>query len=536
MEKSGKISIFVFGVIILLAGTVSSQMATASTSLQSPTQLIVNYDLTYMQDKIKPGSSGTLIIVIQNTGGLPAKEVKAIIHDTGAIGGGGSWKLGTIDAGQSRTIKTTLRASPDAYSGVHTITLFLDHIAYERDEDGRLDSHDESTNWVIPIRVYGDPNFQITPEKDVFYKDFEEDLLLKGSVMTGAKEVSVTLSTAGSPKCISVIGSEEQYIGDLNKDQEFTINYAIKPANVGICSLSISFEYEDESGNTNTEVVSLGINVKRSDVDFKVVGVSYPALSPGDTAEITVEIKNVGSISAEDVSIDLGLDMEDVSAMSPDIIAGMAAEYPFVMVRTSEAYIDDFGAGETKNAEFKISIDKDADVGSYEIPLKIRYYDGAGVEHKMSKIIGIEVKGDVNLDVGIDESDVSIGKDIGDVTISIVNKGSADVKFLSVRLLSSERYDVLSKEEEYIGKLESDDSDTVTYKIKVKDSGNDVPLSLSIEYMDNYNKEYTENVIVELKLLTDSELGRGVSTLTIIIVFLILAVLGYLIYGKFIKR
>ncbi|ODS38863.1 MAG: hypothetical protein A7316_06915 [Candidatus Altiarchaeales archaeon WOR_SM1_86-2] len=187
-------------------------------------------------------------------------------------------------------------------------------------------------------------------------------------------------------------------------------------------------------------------------------------------------------------------------------------------------------------AEFKISIDKDADVRSYEIPLKIRYYDGAGVEHKMNKIIGIEVKGDVNLDVGIDKSDVSIGKDIGDVTISIVNKGSADVKFLSVRLLSSERYDILSKDEEYIGKLESDDSDTVTYKIKVKDSGNEVPLSLSIEYRDNYNKEYTEDVIVEIKLLTESELGRGMSTLTIIIVLLILAVLGYFIYRKFIKR
>ena len=84
--------------------------------------------------------------------------------------------------------------------------------------------------------------------------------------------------------------------------------------------------------------------------------------------------------------------------------------------------------------------------------------------------------------------------------------------------------------------MESDDSDAVTYRVRVKESGDSIPLSLPLEYKDNYNKEYAEDVTVELKLLTDAELGQGTNIFSIIIILLILVVLGYFGYKKFIKR
>lgn len=512
----------------------SESISASSASLQSPTQLIVNYELTNMPDKLKPGGSGTLIIVIQNTGGLGAKTVKARIPDTGFISGGGSWNLGTIDAGQSRTIKATLNAAKNAYTGTHTINLFLEYTAYERDSMGGLDSHDESTNWAVPVRVYGTSNFQVNAVKNVFYKDVSDDLVLELMVnnnVSSLRDVSAVLSS----ECISIIGLEEIHIGDLDRNRIFMLNYTIKPVVVGVCPLSVLFKYEDGSGNTNTEVVSLGVDVKRPDIDFKVIEVSYPALSPGDTGEIILGLKNVGSTGAFDVSVDLGLGVEDISAIPQNLIAQMAGVYPFAMVNSHENYFDRFEAGESRNTKFKISVNKDAESKSYEIPLKIRYYDGAGIEHRIMKTVGLEVKGDINLASGIDKSDVSQDKRTGDVVVSIVNKGSGGVKFLSVRLMESDEYDVLSKNEDYIGDLKSDDYDTVTYMIKARENVDIVHLIISLEYRDNYNKNYFDNQTISLKLLSKSDLNKGFD-FSVLIILPVFAVLGYLFYRKVLKR
>jgi len=75
-QKINKQKILISIALILIIGLALGLNAGAAAS---PTALVVNYDMTKVDKDLKPGGSGTLIIVIQNTGGLPAKDVEASI-------------------------------------------------------------------------------------------------------------------------------------------------------------------------------------------------------------------------------------------------------------------------------------------------------------------------------------------------------------------------------------------------------------------------------------------------------------------------
>jgi len=133
-------------------------------------------------------------------------------------------------------------------------------------------------------------------------------------------------------------------------------------------------------------------------------------------------------------------------------------------------------------------------------PIKIKYFDSAGTSHEVTKTVGIEVRGKPEIEVRIKESEITKNKNIGKISVEILNKGSSDAQFFNIKILPTEQYSVISNNEEYIGSLESDDSENVDFDIKVYNTQdvNIVPVSLSIEYKDNYNNEYKEDLTVNL--------------------------------------
>jgi len=514
----------------------SMSIPSASTSgLQSqssPTSLIINYDQTRIEpQKIKPGESGTLIIVIQNTGGFEARDVRAWIPDTGNVKGGGYWSLGDIVPGQSVTAKTTLRLDKGSYIGTHVVTVQLEYKSYWIDSFGKKDSKNVKTNWQVPIEVYGDANFQISADDDEFYNDVAGDLRLRGNVKQEVFDVDAILRSS----CASILGSEKIYTGHLNANQNFILNYKIKPKIVGTCPFSLELKYDDASGRPYSEMLSFGLDVKRTTIDMKVLDVTYPLLSPGDTAEISFTLKNVGNAVASDATIILGLTMEDVTKISPEFAAQMASEYPFVVVDSSEKYIEDFQPDESRKVSFRVKIDKDAKAKAYDIPLKIKFFDPSGMQHDISKTVGIQIMGEPEIEVNIKESEITKNKNIGKITVEILNKGSSDAQFFDIMIIPTEKYTVISKDEEYIGTLESDDSENVDFNIKVLDTQDQdkVTISLLIEYKDNYNKKYSKNIEIDLDIISDNDLGGGGSMIFNIIILAVLVIAGYLIYRKF---
>jgi hypothetical protein len=330
-------------------------------------------------------------------------------------------------------------------------------------------------------------------EKGSFYKDMSSKLVIRGTNQDAARSVTATLAPAGTTTCASLIGSSKVYVGDLGKGGSFGIEYVIQPRDVGVCSFGLLLEYYDVSGNSLKETLPIGIEVQRFDVDFKVIGVSYLGASPGSTTNITVSLENVGSASAEDASVTLNFDS------------------PFTAIGSSEIYIGQFKSKESKSLSFQASVDSAADIKSYNIPVSIDYFDQAGVKHSTQKSIGMQVDGKPEIKVFLEKTDLFTEGTKGMITVTVVNKGFAQVKFLNLKLLPTENYDVTSSNEVYIGNLDSDATDSQEFEIQLMNnvSSGKMPIRFEVSYKEqNSNLDHIDPVNLELSVLSMQEYAQ----------------------------
>jgi hypothetical protein len=467
------------------------------------TNLMVDYDNSYVDGNLRPGDSGILQVVIINTGFWAARDVGIYIPETKYIKGGGFWRVGRIEAGAQETISRVIRIASDTPTGLYTLKVTLSYDGYDADGDVE---NDKQSSWEIPIRVYGTPNFQLSLEDVEFFKDVAKKLKLKGLTKAAARETSATLSSS----CVTVIGSNKKYIGDLARDAEFNLEYQIKPASTGTCTLSISLGYSDVSGTSTKEELSLGIDVQPSDINFKIEDIAPDTLTYGCVRNLTIYLKNLGTSAARDVT------------------AKINVSDPFTALKTSEKYLGDVAAGETKDVKFEILVDTSAEKRAYEIPLTLEYYDAGGVKKTVEKKIGMQISGKPELSLALELADPFTKGSSGEVSIEIINSAFVDVKFLTMRLIPTEDYSVVSTNDVYIGNLDSDDTDSEEFRIKLSKNVEEGQIFLTVELRyreEGSNQEYVETKAVPLTVLSSGAYGAtkpsGALTAVISVVSLI---------------
>jgi len=147
------------------------------------------------------------------------------------------------------------------------------------------------------------------------------------------------------------------------------------------------------------------------------------------------------------------------------------------------------------------------------------------------------VKSPPKLFANVDSSELYIGNGIGKVSIEFVNNGLSDIKFLTVELGDSVDYDIVESNKKYIGDLDSDDFESIDYRLKLTSEKREILLPLHITYKDSLNNDYSETLELELKIRTAEELGRESSnTLTIVVVLIVIIIIVYIIYRKYKKK
>jgi len=327
-----------------------------------------------------------------------------------------------------------------------------------------LDSKNEKTNWVIPINVIALPNFQIEAEKINFYKDTPSGLILNGRIEDSVRGLSSTLSS----ECVTILNSAKQYIGDIDSDQEFSLEYQILPESAGACDVDVSLNFVDKSGSTTDETIKIGLIIQESDVDFKIIDVNYPQTSPGDTIELNIEIKNIGSVDAEDVT--LSLDLEE----------------PFIPVQTTEKYVGLFKSDETKTVTFSISIDSDAETKAHKIPLIINYRTGGTIQNT-TKEIGVDVTGKVQLEV----IDIEISR--GKLRIEVANIGSRDANAVKATLRPITNKTTANEEVAYKDYIKPNKQTTFSFNVP---SGKEAELVLEYTGLNNQRIEVVEEISI----------------------------------------
>jgi hypothetical protein len=296
-----------------------------------------------------------------------------------------------------------------------------------------------------------------------------------------------------------VIKQEAKDVGHLFVGESWTTPFEVKiRENAVAASYKMRFSVlKTDINGQNEEVVKFmefDLPIKGS-VKFDVD--SDNVVNLGSISDIKVEVSNVGNGAARQV------------------MAALSMTTPFTTARTSEIYLGDFTGGESKNATFSVSVDSSADAMVYKIPLTITYLDDNGTEKTESRDIGVRIDETPELKVSLVSADKFAAGKTGKFTVTVVNDGFVNAKFLNIKILEGDGYKILSQDDIYIGNLDSDDSQEEEFEIKVVDGTNAgaLPVNFVLTYKSaNKNEEITREKVVNLQVLSEADYANGQAT------------------------
>ena len=282
-------------------------------------------------------------------------------------------------------------------------------------------------------------------------------------------------------------------------------------------------------------------------------------------------INLVSAVYIEDnrtiINMDHAIRIQEINSIPTDIVPGNAANIKIIIKNSAKLYLDDvrikliipegfsflddvnqvkisrLESGDSKNISFNIIASQSISEGIYDASLTIDYvsylgtdYFNVGENKQDNYTFGLVVKGTPSIFAQIEKSEIYKGNDLGAVTIKLINNGIGNAKFLTLELLDSENYEIISSSNNYIGDLDSDDFESVDFRIKLNKEKN-TDLLLKIDYKDSLNEDYSEEFKLPLEIRSAEELGiKTNGTSTAIIVLIILAIIGYFIYRKYRKK
>ena len=245
--------------------------------------------------------------------------------------------------------------------------------------------------------------------------------------------------------------------------------------------LVAAFKYNDRLFKVTK---SVAINVEAKPV-LEVVSANYPTTYPGDFLGMKLEIKNIGGGLAKNVRI---IYENTSSQIRPSSIA--------------VAYLDELISGDSKEININLMVDGDADAMTYPVEIKILYEDeGGNLQPTVTRTLGIVVESKIELKTFLDSGTATQGVP-STLTISIANTGPNTAKYLEA--IPVQNSFEVTPHAIYVGDLESDDFDTLDFKLTAPNAG-DQKLSIELVYKDANNVESKELRKVAFKVLTPKE-------------------------------
>ena len=213
--------------------------------------------------------------------------------------------------------------------------------------------------------------------------------------------------------------------------------------------------------------------------------VNAQKLQPGETGSVSVVVKNTLNDNIEDVSFVVQL-----------------STTPFTTSGSSEDSEDEIRDDDEETFNFILKAPNDIEPGDYNIPYVITYtIEGDDTPKTKTGSFGITVSADTKLDFAIETKDAIIGRN-GKITLEIINEGLSNAKSVSVKI-NPEGFELISKDKVFIGTINAEDSDLVTWDVAFKDEN--PKLNVEITYKDFDNKDQTETINIPFNVYTKDE-------------------------------
>ncbi|WP_342303821.1 hypothetical protein [Methanolobus sp. ZRKC5] len=296
-----------------------------------------------------------------------------------------------------------------------------------------------------------------------------------------------------------------------NGNVEVNYNFLIDPeARTG--TYHVTFRLSDSNDVFVTRTISVKVEGTPS-IALMNSSFSQSGISPGDTFYLYTTVASVGSGNAKNIRITLLID--DVTSL--------------VAVKDNTAFIHTLDAGEEEHIAFELSLGKDAEITSYNIPISVTAVDDTeSLNIDSVETIGFEAKGRAKIDIANIKNDPTMpekGKELTQM-IRIENVGEGEARSVKVSLVE---LDISGTKEAFIGKLDANDDAPATFFFIPRKSG-DQEYTALIEYEDDFGNHSIEHK------LTMNVKGTSPYRLLVGAIVLVLLIFGVFTLRKHFKK
>ncbi|WP_436928054.1 COG1361 S-layer family protein [Halosimplex amylolyticum] len=233
-----------------------------------------------------------------------------------------------------------------------------------------------------------------------------------------------------------------------------------------------------------------GIDVSVPDTDFR----------PGEQTSLQVVVLNDGNVTSGSLS-NPQLEQQVTNARAVRVSVGDDHDAP-VTVKTNERAIAQLPDGSSAPVEFRMNVDRNADPGTYELPINVSYNYTESIDPETSEYERNSTTKNFSVDVTIEEaaqfrvtdveSTARIGA-TGTVDVTLRNTGTAAAHNASVALTSQNAdmtFGQASSSSRYVGGTwEPGDRRTVSYRVSAAPSASQqrYAFDATVNYEDEDN-------------------------------------------------
>tara|TARA_Y100000031_G_C8232111_1_gene391423 strand:+ start:99 stop:1457 length:1359 start_codon:yes stop_codon:yes gene_type:complete len=278
------------------------------------------------------------------------------------------------------------------------------------------------------------------------------------------------------------------------EDDSVTLKWNLKTdGSATVETANIDFTYTLDRYEIKVEDFMVMLDQKGTILSIVSVDSLPSQVVPGGKAKLNIAVKNLAHSLIRDVQFTLDLD-----------------DTPFTVFGTAnEKVIDRLLPDQQETVSFDILTDPDATLKVESVPLKVTFLDEDNDRQSKSITFGLKVNEEPAYVFNLEQSDVRFPGKVAKFVVSVSNTGVGNMKFVTIDLLPSDHYEILSTNKLYLGNLESDDFETAEFEIFVEESvEGEFPLLFGVDYKDDFNEPFLSQEQASVRVLDKASAKR----------------------------
>ncbi|MGB7788460.1 COG1361 S-layer family protein [Methanoregula sp.] len=367
------------------------------------------------------------------------------------------------------------------------------------------------------------------------FKIVKSSIIDPGDLSNTAKQLSVSLGSADAPLRVK---SDPQLVGDLPGSSVVTATFHItvnQDAPAGTYNLPVTLNYTylyaaNQYGTdtlsymykTVNQTVTIPITIK-PEVQITALSIDTQDLNVGNEGYVTINLQNTGYEDGQDAVV--MIQQPDQSPLSPT---------------EGSYYIGDYPAGAVANCTFRLMVSGDAQQKTYPLDVLVNYKNTNGVYvNSATETIGVPVGEKIQFNVTPVMTTISPGA-TSIITVTFQNTGTATAYKAQARISAVDPF-TSNDDTAYLGTMAPGDVRQASYQVSLDSDATvkEYGLDSEVIYQDALNNEITSD---PLKVNVQVVPSRGVidilglpGLLTLVVIG-ILAVLGYFVYSRRVRK